>query len=173
MEVRDRLVNEADAEALRKRREAEAQALQIVRRAQAAAREKILLAEAARDAFLARQQARTQLGLSGEWRLFSAAAAEVADGKSPTQAYQDYQAQRRAALAVLRGLTDFRLYWDALAKVLAGRDKILIDAEKVPGRRQLFLFDQEPMRWPLPGMFAPGRGAPPPSPRGELRGEEP
>jgi regulator of protease activity HflC (stomatin/prohibitin superfamily) len=173
MEVRDRLVNEAEAEALRKKREAEAQALQVIRRAQAAAHEKVLLAESARDAFLARLQARTQLGPSGEWRLFRDAAVAVALGQSPTEAYRDYQVRRHSVQATQKGLTDFRLYWDALARALTGRDKILIDAEKVPGRRQLFLFDGEPSRWPFPGMFPAGRTpAALPSKRGELRSEE-
>jgi Cu+-exporting ATPase len=135
MEVRDRLVNEAQAEAIRKHADAKAQALRLVRQAEAAARDKVRLAEAARDAFLARQRVRAQ---------------------GSDQA----------------SLTDFRLYWDALGRALAGRDKVLIDSDRVPGRRQLFLFDPEPLRAPLPGMFAaPGRGSPPTTPTNRLRGE--
>ena len=36
-------------------------------------------------------------------------------------------------------LTDFRLYWEALASALADREKVVIDAENVPGRRRLWL----------------------------------
>lgn len=33
---------------------------------------------------------------------------------------------------------------------------ILVDADKVSGRRNLFLFDPEQMRWPFP-MMLPGQ----------------
>ena len=36
-------------------------------------------------------------------------------------------------LLLQAALTDFRLYWDALARALAGREKVIIDADKVPG----------------------------------------
>jgi Cu+-exporting ATPase len=168
MEVRDKLINEAQAEAIRKDREAQAEALRIERKALANANEKILFAESARDVFLARQRARTQIGPRGEWQLFSEAAAGVAQGQSPTFAFHTYQERRQKVLATQAALTDFRLFWDTLTRALAGRDKILIDADRLPGKRQLLLWEQEPLRIPLPSMFAP-RGSPsaPPRPRGE------
>ena len=45
-------------------------------------------------------------------------------------------------------LTDFRLYWERLGDALAGRDKIIIDADKVPGRRHLWLAPFDPPRLP-------------------------
>lgn len=170
MEVRDKLINEAQAEAIRKDREAQAEALRIERKALAAANEKILLAESARDVFLARQQARTHLGPRGEWQLFSEAAASIAEGNSPTFAFHAYQERRRNVLATQTVLTDFRLFWETLTRALAGRDKILIDADKLPGKRQLLLWEQEPPRLPLPSMFTP-RGAAPAPPR--FRGDAP
>jgi hypothetical protein len=37
-----------------------------------------------------------------------------------------------------------------MGEALAGREKMIIDAEKVPGRRQLFLADPEQFRVPVP-----------------------
>jgi Cu+-exporting ATPase len=48
-------------------------------------------------------------------------------------------------------LTDFRIYWDAVGKALTGRDLILIDSDKINGRRNLMLFDPELLR--PPSMF--------------------
>ena len=50
-------------------------------------------------------------------------------------------------------LTDFRLYWEALASALAGRDKVVIDAENVPGRRRLWLTPLQP--FPFPAAMTP------------------
>jgi regulator of protease activity HflC (stomatin/prohibitin superfamily) len=53
-----------------------------------------------------------------------------------------------AQAATIATLTDFRLFWDALAQALTGRDKIIIDADEVPGRRNLLLLDPESWRIP-------------------------
>jgi HflK protein len=53
------------------------------------------------------------------------------------------------------GLVDFRLYWDSVAKALSGRELILIDTDKVVGRRNLMLFDPEQFRVPLPIIVRP------------------
>ena len=55
-------------------------------------------------------------------------------------------------------LTDFRLYWEALATALTDRDKVIIDAENVPGRRHLWLMPRMPM-FRVPGMSAGCDGA--------------
>ena len=46
---------------------------------------------------------------------------------------------------------------------------IVLDADKVPGRRHLFLFDLNQLRIPIPGMMSPGRRSlpPPGNPREE------
>lgn len=51
-------------------------------------------------------------------------------------------------------LVDFRLYWDAASKALAGRDLLLIDSDQIAGKRNLMLFDPEIFRVPFP-MFLP------------------
>ncbi|HXG09385.1 MAG TPA: cation-translocating P-type ATPase family protein [Gemmataceae bacterium] len=169
MENRDRLVNLAQGEALEKERRAQAEAQKIIREAEAAASEKIKSAEAARAVFLARHQARTQLSPQQEWDLLSEALAAAADGMEPCEAYSEYERRRRDCLAVQALVTDFRLFWDALGRALAGREKVVIDADKVPGRRHLLLVDPEQFRVPVPvvpGMperssLAPRRPRPP------------
>ncbi len=42
---------------------------------------------------------------------------------------------------------------------LSKRDKVIVDADKVPGRRHLLLFDPELFR-PPPVLLAPGRRGP-------------
>ena len=83
------------------------------------------------------------------------------------------EGQRRSdELAALKiYLTDFRLIWDALARALAGRDKVIVDAENMPGRRHLLMFDPESFRPIPPMMFPPERS--PRNPRGETRDEGP
>jgi hypothetical protein len=98
----------------------------------------------------------------------------VPGGQSLASAYQQYEQRRRAAIALQTTLTDFRLFWDALAVSLSGRDKLIIDAENVPGRRQLLLFDPEQFRVPVPVLVSPDRKSMPPrSPRIEVPEEGP
>ncbi|GIW81088.1 MAG: hypothetical protein KatS3mg105_2895 [Gemmatales bacterium] len=116
MEARDRRINEAEAQALRKTRSEEASAFQKECQAEAEKYGKIKSAEADRAYFNLRLQSRTRL-------------------------------------------TDFRMFWDAIGGALNGRSKIIIDADKVPGRRQLLIFDPEDLR--PPPVFLPNRGLPP------------
>jgi Cu+-exporting ATPase len=179
MQARDREVNQAEAEALRvsideagnarTRRAAQVRALQITRQAKAAAHETVTQATAAQAAFLARQAMRSRLGVGEEWRLFKEALRAVWRGQPPAAAYLDYESKRSARLALQAALTDFRLYWDALAQALVGRDKVIIDADKVPGRRHLLLLDPEMFRIPFPVMIpregpSPVRGSRPEMP---------
>jgi len=75
-----------------------------------------------------------------------------------TAAFRDYERRRTQRITLLTTLTEFRLFWDALGQALAGREKILVDADKVPGRRQLLLFDPDQMRMPAPMIVPPDRG---------------
>ncbi len=54
-------------------------------------------------------------------------------------------------------LNDFRLFWTALGRSLGGRDKLIIDADQIPGRRHLLLMDPEQFRVPVP-ILAPRAG---------------
>ena len=59
-----------------------------------------------------------------------------------------------------RGVMDFRMFWDSLDKALVGRDKVIIDADKVPGRRHLLFLDPDQFRSPLPSFMLPDRTGP-------------
>ncbi len=120
---RDKTVNEARAEAGRTVALAEVEAERLTRTAETAAHQKLAEASAARDVILSWHTARNTL----------TQAEESAVGGDPEK--------RRQLLAVKRFLTDFRLGLEAAVAVLRTRDKILIDADKVPGARKLYLLD--------------------------------
>jgi regulator of protease activity HflC (stomatin/prohibitin superfamily) len=181
MEARDREVNQARATVLYKSRdlsqsalllaqaekdggrldlsltEADALALQMVRRAEASRTEKVAAAEAERDVFLARNGARAGLSADAEWQLALDAIGEIRSGKAPPAAYAGYTRRRDELLALQPSLNDFRLFWTGLGRALAGRDKMIIDADKVPGRRNLLLLDPEQFRVPVPMLGPPER----------------
>jgi Cu+-exporting ATPase len=172
MEDRDRMINEAEADAVRKRRQTEADALRLVRQAQAAAQESVKEAEAARSAFLARAAMRNRLSLRDEVRLLAEVWLALRSGQPPAAVYREYERNRRARLAVQTALTDFRLFWNALTRALAGRDKVILDADHVPGRRHLWLLDPDQFR--APALTMPERGmSGPRSNRNEGHGEGP
>jgi Cu+-exporting ATPase len=163
MQARDRQVNDAEAAARRRASGALAEAMETDANARADALKRTVEAEADRDSFLVRQRVRAGLGAREEAELLREAFGVLWSGKDSAAAFRVYQEHRRERLALQAALTDFRLFWDALAEALKGRDLILIDADKVPGRRHLFLLDLDSLRVPLPSMFLPGRG-----PRGPM-----
>jgi P-type Cu+ transporter len=158
MEARDRQVNEARADALQKERRAQWEAQKIVRDAQAAKTEVVKQAEAERATFLARQRMRAALSWRQEAALLWEAGQGLARGRKAEDVVRDYQQRRREWLAVQATLTDFRLFWEAIGQALTGREKMIVDADKVPGRRQLLLFDPDVFRIPVPVMGLPERG---------------
>jgi Cu+-exporting ATPase len=188
MEARDREVNQAQAGVLYNPRsldqatrllaeseqdggrsgltlaEAAALALRTVRQAHAARTEKVADAQAGRDVFLARQGARATLSWATEWRLLLDASAQVRAGKVPAAAWDEYRRRRADLLALVPVLNDFRLFWTELGRALSGRDKMIIDADNVRGRRNLLLVDPEQFRVPVPmltprgGRDGPGEG---------------
>jgi Cu+-exporting ATPase len=131
MEDRDRRVNDATAEATRRRRRAEGEALHTTRQAEARAQAVLADAAATRDAFLAWHALRSKLPPEEEAALASQPGAAR---------------EREARLASRRALIDFRLGWEAAARALAGRDKVIVDADRLPGKRQLWLIDPDVLR---------------------------
>jgi Cu+-exporting ATPase len=166
MEDHDRQVNDAEANALTTRREAQARAARAIDQAKAQAHETVKAAEAARDVFLAQYEARTRLSRDDEWRLLGNAASAVLDGQDVALALEDYQRARGQLIALKVFLTDFRLFWEALAPALGKRDKVIIDADpdKIRGRRHIQIFDPEWFRPPAPALMSPAKK--PPTPRG-------
>ncbi|HET6573864.1 MAG TPA: cation-translocating P-type ATPase family protein [Fimbriiglobus sp.] len=153
---RDKAVNEAEAEATRTRRRAGEEALRMVRQAEAAAAAKVAEATAARDVFLSWAAARSALPPEDEVRLKSELESKLRAGQDRLSAEREFESKRRELLASRRFLTDLRLSLDAVVQVLRGRDKVLIDAADLPGRRHLFLMD--PQTPTLPPVAFPPRG---------------
>jgi hypothetical protein len=137
---------------------AEVKKEQMITQAQADAYEKTQMAAADQARFLARYKARTTLSSQQELHLMQEAARAVRGGQRVADAYRDYGRRRQELLALQAALTDFRLFWDAVGSALAGRSKLIIDAEKVPGKRNLLLFDPEQFRIPVPILGPPDRG---------------
>ena len=104
-------------------------------------------AEADADAatFLAWHEARTRLMPEEEARFTEERAARVKAGL-PTAGVE---ARRLKLLEDRRFLIEFRLSTQATVDVLRQRDKVLIDADHLPGRRHLLLFDPETLRGPV------------------------
>ncbi len=148
MEERDQRVNQARAAALAAEREQLGKSRQTVLRAEASKEETIRLAAARLDEFRARYRARTELSLAQEILLLREAFLAVAGGRDAETTVRDYARQRGELLAAQEALTDFRLYWLRLGDALAGREKVIVDAEHVPGRRHLWLAPFEPPRLP-------------------------
>ena len=162
MEDLDRKITEARGVALARKRGAEAEALKLVREAEAEAHRTRHDAEAAQAEFLALWQMRSELGWKQEWQLLREASEVWYRGGTPAAAADSYVRRRQEHLTRQATLTDFRLFWNGLTRALRGREKVLIDADKVPGRRQLLLFDPEQFRIPVPLLLPGDRDGLPP-----------
>jgi Cu+-exporting ATPase len=149
LEDRDRQVHEAHAAAIRTRRTAEAAALRTVRTVDAQAIERVALASANADAVADWHIARTHLSATEDARLAAELLGEILSGRDATIAVSEYRQRRTELLAVRRSLTEFRLAWDALAMALGGRAKVIVDVDRIPGRRQLLLYDPGPLPPPV------------------------
>ena len=88
------------------------------------------------------------------------AAASVGQPSHPQAVQAEYERRRQERLAQAAFLTDFRLTVETLAKVLGLRNKIIVDADKLPGKRHLMMIDPEWFR-PPPPVFLPGDRLPP------------
>jgi P-type Cu+ transporter len=169
MEGRDRQVNEANAERIREKRDAEARGQQLIRQSEAIARETVRSESASQARFLARLDARSGLGLRAESEMIARAVGSILVGRNSSAVLGDYERRRQERLAQSALLMDFRLFWEALGNALAGRQKIIIDADKVPGHRNLLLVDPDQFRVPIP-ILTPMEGGRnrSPNPRNEI-----
>ena len=93
----------------------------------------------------ARAQGLRRVGeqVARDLQVVAAAEVEKTERTSAAAARQAAFALKVAARNGVEALTDFRLLWDAINQALAGRDKIVIDAENIRGRRNLWLLPQE------------------------------
>lgn len=152
---RDRAVNDAEADAQKLRQKSEETAMRLVRTADADAARKIADASATRDAFLAWADARSKLPATEEAKLASEKESRIRAGEPPAVVEKDLSERRQKLLADRRALTEFRLTLEAAVQVLRGRDKILIDADNLPGKRHLLLMDPDLPRLPVPALPRP------------------
>jgi Cu+-exporting ATPase len=166
METRDRRVHEEEASMLLDVSRQEGESLKTVRTAQAARTNTIALAEARGAEFLARWQARSRLAVSMELQLLQNAFVVIEAGVAPADAARDYQQRRRDALALQEVLSDFRRYWDSIGAALMNRDKVLLDADQVPGRRHLLLVPPDMI--PMPSILPMQRNSMNPAPNRPL-----
>jgi Cu+-exporting ATPase len=159
-EQRDKTIMEAEADALRIRRESESAANKLERDAEAAAQRTLQMAQKDRDVFLSWLRLRRELSSAVEARLTAETMALLAGGKNVFAALADHQRRREEQFELQAYLIDFRLTWLALGETLSQRDKVFIDAEKLPGRRTLLLFGPDQLTPPpviIPGRM-PNRG---------------
>jgi Cu+-exporting ATPase len=166
MEERDRLMNRGEEKALRDERRQQAEGLKQEREAEAEARRKIVFAQANQAAFEGRYRLRQRLTLAEEWRLFRTAWKELSKGRPVAEVGNEYLRRREEAMGQQQALMDFRSYWETLSAALSNREKIIIDADKVPGRRNLWFVPLAPFTFPMPGMMPAPRSQAPES-RGE------
>jgi Cu+-exporting ATPase len=166
MEDHDRRINEAKKEALKKEKLADSESNRILAQARAALSEKVNQAQGETARFLAQSEARRELSYGQELHLRLEAIDAVLRGASPATMEAEYQKRRQGLLALQGTLMDFRLFWDGVGQALVGRDLVLIDADKISGRRDLMLFDPDQFRVPIPMFMPPDRNLPP---RGPLR----
>ncbi|MFO0804271.1 MAG: cation-translocating P-type ATPase family protein [Gemmataceae bacterium] len=157
IQERDRAVNEAEADALRTRRRADEDAERTVRRAFSEAHRQVEDAKALRDAFAAWHKARSELAPEEEALLKAERAKRLTAGENPAVVDRDLADRKSKILAERRYFLETRLATRAVVDAFRQRDKILIDAGDVPGKRQLFLLDPDLLRLP---MFGPKPGEP-------------
>ena len=69
------------------------------------------------------------------------AAAKIADASATRDTFLAWVAARSTGPADRKGLSEFRLSLEATTAALRGRDKIIVDADRLPGRRHLLLMD--------------------------------
>jgi len=156
IQERDRMINDAEADASRQKRRAQEEADRVLKRADADAHATREAAAADRDAFLAWHAVRSRLAPDEEAQLVAEWRRRIGCGEGPLWVSVDLARARAKTLAERRALIEYRLTTQAVVDVLRQRDKVLIDADDVPGRRHLFLVDPELLR--LPAFTVPRQG---------------
>ncbi len=143
IQKKEKTINEAATEASRVRARAVEEATRVVAAAEAEQHRKVKEAEAARDVIVFWQTMRTTLPPEEESKLIAEIETRVKAGQDRAVVSKEIAERRRQMIDARRFLTDFRLGLDATTAALRTRDKILIDADKLPGTRKLFLMDPD------------------------------
>jgi len=157
IQERDRLVNEAEADALRTRRRADEDADRTLRRAASDAHRQVEDAKALRDAFAAWHKARTELAPEEDAAFRAEREKRTRAGEAAAAVDRDLADRKAKVLAERRHFIEMRLTTRAVTDAFRQRDKILIDAGDLPGKRSLFLLDPDLFKLPA---FGPRPGEP-------------
>ncbi|MCS6864987.1 MAG: cation-translocating P-type ATPase family protein [Gemmataceae bacterium] len=148
IQERDRMINEATADATRIIRRAEEEERRVKNQALAEAHAKLEAARADRDAFLAWSAVRHKLTAAEEKILAAERDSRIRAGEDAANVDRDLATRREKILAERRAIIEIRLTYQTLVDVLRGRDKVLIDTTDIPGRRHLFLMEPDLLRLP-------------------------
>jgi Cu+-exporting ATPase len=148
IQERDRVINDAESDALRQMRDAQEKADRVLKRADAEAHARREAAAADRDAFLAWHAVRNKLAPDEEAKLAAERERRVKAGESIAALEKEQSLLRERTLAERRFLIEQRLTMQAVVDVLRTRDKVMVDVPDVPGRRHLFLVDPDLLRMP-------------------------
>jgi hypothetical protein len=98
------------------------------------------------------QLARQQPSAQQQWELFERFVGSLSYGRDYGTALRELQMEELMLIDARRTLIDFNLVWNTITSVFQGRDKVIIDADQVRGKVQLFLFDPDLIR---PAMVSP------------------
>lgn len=158
MELRDRAINDARADATLALRRAEAEFLRAVLLAEVAKVREVDDAYAKWAEVLAWEESLARLSPETEWRLAREFAAALEIGRGLKQARADYAFNRARALARQRDIVRYQLFWARLGQLLSERELVLLDSVNLRVRRQLLLLDNELLRLPTPILTPPSRG---------------
>ena len=158
IQERDRMVNEAEADAMRMRRRADEEADRVVRRAFSEANRLTEDAKALRDAFQAWHRVLTELAPEEEAAFLAEREKRIKAGENAATVDAEMASRKQKTLTERRFFIESRLATRAVVEVFRQRDKILIDVGDLPGRRQLFFLDPDLLK--LPPGFGPKPGEP-------------
>lgn len=146
IQERDQRVNQAESQAIVDRQRAEQAAVEMLRSAEAEASQRRTEAQASAEAFRLWHQARRQPRPEEEAAWEAERRRRLSQGESPAAVDAELAQRRQEILKERRFLIDFRLAMQAVVDVLKDRNKILIDADSLPGKRHLLLLNPELLR---------------------------
>jgi Cu+-exporting ATPase len=150
MELRDKRINDAKADALTELRRAEANYMATVLKAESDKAKTVYEAEARWAEVLAWEAARKELAFDRQWHLVLNLVDQIQAGKPVDKACEEYKAASEAAQKLQAELVSYRLFWQRFKQGVQDRDVLLVDVDASRLRRQMMLFDLDVFRVPFP-----------------------
>jgi Cu+-exporting ATPase len=84
----------------------------------------------------------------------ASAVSKVLEARAETSRFLELSATRKSTSGDA-ALTDFRIFWETVARALTGREMVLVDSDQVRGQRNLLLVDPALLRPTFPIMLPP------------------